>query len=426
MVVLLSRFLSLLSRLVLRRYRPKIIGITGSVGKTSTKEVVATVLAPHYRVRQSVKSYNNEIGLPLTILGAESGGKSIVAWLGIILRTCRLLLWRDLAYPKVLILEMGADRPGDITYLTTVAPCDIGVLTSVAPTHLELFKTIEAVAKEKRIVISHLRPGGTAILNHDDQRVATVRSPEGVHRLTYGLGEGAEVRGGEVAVYGTWPNCGMTFKVTYQGSTVPVHLQGVVGEPAVYAALGAIAVGVTMGLNLVSLVEALQKYQAPPGRLSILRGIHGTVIIDDTYNASPKAALAALDTFAALPVAGPARRLVVLGDMLELGSYSDRAHEEVGEKVAATKMDALITVGERARAIARTARQGGLAAEAIVNFADATEAARYLQSHIKSGDVVLVKGSQMMRMERIIETLMAEPERASELLVRQEPRWKNR
>ncbi|OGL71996.1 hypothetical protein A3C17_01830 [Candidatus Uhrbacteria bacterium RIFCSPHIGHO2_02_FULL_53_13] len=112
--------------------------------------------------------------------------------------------------------------------------------------------------------------------------------------------------------------------------------------------------------------------------------------------------------------------------MLELGSYSDRAHEEVGEKVAATKMDALITVGERARAIARTARQGGLAAEAIVNFADATEAARYLQSHIKSGDVVLVKGSQMMRMERIIETLMAEPERASELLVRQEPRWKNR
>lgn len=423
MIKILISILSFFSRAILRRYRPRIVGITGSVGKTSTKEAAATVLSRRFKVRQSKKSYNNEIGLPLTIIGAVSAGRSVFGWLKIFLYAAWLIIYKNKNYPEILILEMGADRPGDIKYLTEIAPCDIGVLTAIAPNHLERFKTIEAIAREKKLIITRLKPNGVAVFNRDDEIIVSTRPPEGIKMITFGFNDEAMVRATDIIVYGSFPNFGMSFKVTYEGSSVPVHLPNVVGQPSVYAALGAIGIGLSLGMNLVMMADALGNYQTPPGRERLLHGIKGTLIVDDSYNASPRAALAALETFSLISVAPAARRFVVFGDMLDLGEYTEKAHEEVGKKVAATKMNFLITVGELSRIIAREARLGGLPAEAIVSFYDISEAGRFLQEQLRGGDIVLIKGSQDMRMERVVKEVMAEPERAKELLVRQGEGW---
>lgn len=425
---ILVQLLLILSRLIVRRYQPKIIGITGSVGKTSAKGAICTILSSRWLIRQSVKSYNNEIGVPLTIIGQESANKSIIGWLKIFLSAVRLIVWKDPAYPNMLVLEMGADKPGDITYLTTLAPCDVGVLTAIAPAHLEKFETIENIAAEKRVIIQHLRVPATAILNIDDELVAKTEVPNGVSVFTYGFSSAANVRGSDMMVSyesGNGNNSarGVSFKMSYNGSTVPVLLPGVVGQPAVVAALAGAAVGLYYGLNLVDIAIALHSFKAPPGRLRILLGANSALIIDDSYNSSPQAALMAIDTFSNLLLPEKSKRYAVLGDMLELGAYSEMGHQEVGRRVAESKINFLITVGERARIICREARLNGFDSGAMFCFAEAMEAVRFLKEHLKSGDALLVKGSQAMRMERIIKELMAEPKRAEELLVRQGPEW---
>jgi UDP-N-acetylmuramyl pentapeptide synthase len=430
---ILVPLLATLARLILRRYRPQVVGITGSVGKTSTKEAVAVVLGHRRRVRRSVKSYNNEIGLPLTVIGAAAPGRSFVGWAGVVRRALRLVLWRDDDYPELLVLEMAADKPGDIAYLTAVAPCDVGVLTAIAPAHLQGFKTLERLTAEKRLVVSRLRPGGAAVLNRDDELVMKTSAPEGVSVLTYGFGERADVRGSEVALSFDPSGAndlaalrGTSFKVSHAGSTVPVLLPCVVGRPPVLAALAAAAVGLHAGLNLVEIAEALQSYRQPPGRLNLLSGMNGSIVVDDTYNASPAAALAALDTLASLPVRAGGKRYAVFGDMLELGAYAEEGHAVVGRRVAERHPDALVTVGEAARTIAREARLAGVDASAIFSFAAAEEAHQFLAARLQSGDVVLVKGSEKARLERLVKDLLVDPERAGELLVRQEPAWQKR
>ena len=425
---ILAGLLLILSRLIVRRYQPKIIGITGSVGKTSAKGAICTVLSSRWRVRQSVKSYNNEIGVPLTIIGQESANKSIIGWLKIFLAAVRLIIWKDSTYPQMLVLEMGADKPGDIAYLTTLAPCDVGVLTAIAPAHLEKFETIANIAAEKRVIIKHLRAGAAAILNIDDELVAKTKAPNGVFVFTYGFSSAADVRGSDMIISYESDNShdlarGVSFKMSYQGSTVPVLLPGVAGKPAAMAALAGAAIGLHYGLNLINIATALHSLKVPPGRLRIVKGENSTLIIDDSYNSSPQAALMAIDTFSQLPLPEKTKRYAVLGDMLELGAYSEAGHQEVGRRVSESKVDYLVTVGERARTICREARLDDFDSAAMFCFAEAMEAVRFLKEHLKAGDAILVKGSQAMRMERIVKELMAEPARAAELLVRQGPEW---
>src|SRR3989338_1762868 len=428
MTKIFARILLFFSRLIVRRYRPKIIGITGSVGKTSTKGAICAVLSSRFRVRQSIKSYNNEIGVPLTIIGSESANRSIVGWLGIIFKAIRLILWKDPAYPEMLVLEMDADQPGDIAYLTRMAPCDVGVLTAIAPAHLEKFETIENIATEKRVIIKHLRPGAVAILNGDNALVAKTPVPSGVIVFTYGFGDSVDVRGSDMMISrdsesSGLPVRGVSFKISYSGSSVPTLLSGVIGRPAALSALAATAMGLHFGLNLVDITRALQNIKTPPGRLRLIKGINNTLIIDDSYNSSPAAALMAIETFTEIHLPLGAKRYAVLGDMLELGSYSEAGHEEVGRRGAEGGVDVLATVGERARTICRAARLVGFDSGSMFCFAEAMEAVRFLEEHIGPGDAMLIKGSQAMRMERIVKELMAEPERARELLVRQGPEW---
>ncbi|MEK7139192.1 MAG: UDP-N-acetylmuramoyl-tripeptide--D-alanyl-D-alanine ligase [Patescibacteria group bacterium] len=430
MVKLLQSILRVLARAVLKKYQPKVVGISGSIGKTSAKEAIFTVLSSERPARHSVKSYNNELGVPLTIIGAESGGRNPLKWLAVLGRAIRLLIIRDKQYPELLVLELGADHPGDTNYLLSFVECTVGVLTAIAPVHLEFFGDLDGVAKEESTLVRRLPATRVAVLNADDPLVMAASAKVKAAKLTYGFTESAEVRayeervsGQQMATDGVESIRGVSFKVSYQGSTVPVFLPSSVGRHSVNAALAAIAVGVSLGMNLVRISENLRQYRPPRGRMNLIDGIKYTLIIDDTYNSSPNPALAALDVLHQVQLPGSRHKYAVLGDMLELGTYTDRAHLEVGRKVAELGINYLVTVGEKSRLMANAAIGVGMAKDRVWSFDKAAAAGIFLQDRIEQGDLILVKGSQGVRMERIVKELMAEPLRAEELLCRHDPKW---
>ncbi|MBU4481854.1 hypothetical protein KKC16_00145, partial [Patescibacteria group bacterium] len=191
---IIEKALAFFAKQILKKYKPEIIGITGSVGKTSTKEVIFQVLKKRYKVRQNIKNYNTEIGVPLTIINAKSAGKNIFKWLVVFYRALKLILIKNKDYIKILILEMAADHPGDIKYLTKLALCKIGVITAIGPSHLEFFETLENVIQEKQILISHLGKSDYAILNVDDNLVYPMRQKTTANILTYGTKSNAKIR----------------------------------------------------------------------------------------------------------------------------------------------------------------------------------------------------------------------------------------
>lgn len=419
-----QKILYFLAKLVLKKYKPEVIGITGSMGKTSTKEAIFAVLSSQFRVRQNLKNYNNEIGVPLSILGVESGYKSIFKWLEVFLKSLKLILFSDPNYPRILILEMGADHPGDIKYLTDLVPLKVGVVAGIGPAHLEFFESIDKIVKEKRLIVSRLEPDGHAVLNRDDKEVYGMRDKTRAKVLTYGFDEEAGVRALEEGVIGEGVKIeGINFKLSYEGSTVPVFIPGVLGRQHIYAALGGAAIGIIYGLNLVEIAESLKNYKAPKGRMNLVPGIKNTLIIDDTYNASPIPTERALEVLQSVKLPETNQKFAVLGDMLELGGFSEEGHRQVGRVVAKSGIDYLITVGEKSRDITRGALESGMAEDKVFNFSTPEEAGKFVQNKMKQGDVVLVKGSQGMRMEKVVKELMAEPLMACQLLVRQDKEW---
>ena len=421
---ILESVLRFLAAKALKKYKPKVIGITGSMGKTSCKEAVFAVLSKNFNVRKNEKNYNNEIGVPLTILGLESAGKNFFGWLSVFFKGFLMLIKKQKIYPEILILEMGADHPGDLKYLTDNFPCDMGIVTSVGPVHLEFFETIEKVAKEKSIMVSHLEKDGLAILNADDSLVYKMKDGLKAKAMTFGFSDFADVKAFEL----TNPNLGinfdgMRFKMSYNGSVVPALLPGVIGSHQIFAALAATCVGVSLGLNLVEISENLKGYQSPPGRMNVIEGIKHTLIIDDTYNSSPLAAIKALDTVGRIELPAGNYKYAVLSDMLELGNFSEKGHAQVGEKVSQMGFDYLVTVGKESLKTAEAAIATGFAKERIANFEDSESAGKFLQEKIKQGDLLLIKGSQVMRMEKAVKELMANPLMAEKLLVRQNEEW---
>ena len=410
------------ARLVLARYRPEIIAVTGSVGKTTTKDAIYAVLSGSLYVRKSEKSFNSELGVPLAILGCENAWRSPVGWARNIFSGVGLLFGRD--YPKWLVLEVGADRPGDIRRIARWLRPQIAVVTGVPeiPVHVEYFDSPEALAREKRVLAEYIRPGGKLVLNGDDSRMVALCADYRGMTVKYGFGAGNDLTGeGEEIAYTNYGPAGIRFRVNGRGSSIPVSVSGALGQPRAYAALAALAVAEIAGVDFVSGTQALAEWVPPPGRMRIIKGIRGSTIIDDTYNSSPVAALAALD---ALKEVRAERKIAVLGDMLELGKYSAEAHRNVGAR-AAECADRFITVGFRARAAGEAALDAGMPEANIREYehGESQRAGEELRSELKEGDIVLVKGSQSMRMERTVLALMAEPDRAPELLVRQDAEW---
>ncbi|MBM3261057.1 UDP-N-acetylmuramoyl-tripeptide--D-alanyl-D-alanine ligase [Candidatus Kaiserbacteria bacterium] len=421
------------ARAVLKRHQPRIIAVTGSVGKTSTKDAIFAALSDHLHVRKSEKSFNSEIGVPLTILGLDNAWHNPVKWLWNIIRGL-LVVIRPARYPDWLVLEVGADRPGDIRSIASWLRPDIALITGIPeiPAHVEYFDSPEALLREKSALIEHLKPGGTFIVNGDDPRIRDLRSKYPGLCVTYGLSPENEYSAShEEILYENGAPIGIRFRIEVHTKTpspevsVPVSLTGALGRPRVYAALAALTTAGAAGIDAVSAAGDLSYWEPSPGRLRILRGIRGSTIIDDTYNSSPAAALAALDTLTSIQTKG--RKIAIMGDMLELGKYSADAHRTVGVRAAACA-DMLLTVGFRARAIGEAALDAGMPDTHIREYEqnESVRAGKELEPEIQEGDIVLIKGSQGIRMEKTVLEIMAEPDRASELLVRQDPEWLDR
>ena len=428
------RILTWEAKHVLKRYKPFVIAVTGSVGKTGTKDAIFQVVyasanAPA-SVRKSQKSFNSELGIPLTVLGLENAWRNPWVWLANIFKGFLLVMFPGV-YPKILVLEVGADHPGDIKRVCEWLKPDIAVVTSLPdrPVHVEYFPSPDDLKREKALLVRALDNHGIFVANADDPSVISLAEETRARMLTYGFGDSAEVRGTKPEIHyeereGREIPVGMKFNVDWQGNSFPVELRGVLGTPSSMAALAAIAVGLTREFPLTEMTNALSMLPPPSGRMRIIAGQSGSTIIDDTYNSSPIALESALLTLKNIKAN---HRIAMLGDMLELGEYSDEEHLKMG-RIAGGFVDELITVGKRARGIALAARTAGLPEEKIHRFSNSLEAGEWVRDKIKTGDVILAKGSQgsgenMIRMERAVSAIMAHPEDASKLLVRQEAEW---
>ena len=419
------------AKAVLRKYQPRIIAITGSVGKTSTKDAIYTALKNSLSVRKSAKSYNSDFGVPLTILDRETFWNNPLGWTLTLLEGVKLLVL-NYPFPSWLILEVGADKPGDLRDIMSWVKPDIVVVTRFpdVPVHVEFYESIEALFAEEAAPVFALKTPGVLVLNNDDERVRAFGdgSPHTVY--TYGSTPSANVRSFDEAVEYTPDSegrlipLGMKFDIIAGDRQATLHARDALGMQHVYPLLAAAAVGLSQNVPLAAIADSLNKeHNTPPGRMKLVRGEKDTFLIDDTYNSSPVAAREALLTLGSLKAYG--RKIAVLGDMRELGRYSEEEHKKIGA-LAAEKADILITVGDEARFMAEGALDAGMKDENIFQYEESRSAGKFLETLIQKGDFVLVKGSQSIRMERIVEEVMAHPEDRVGTLVRQEPQWTQR
>ena len=346
----------------------RVIAITGSVGKSSTKELTSEVLSRKFHTFKNPGNYNNEIGLPLTILNLGQG------------------------YER-LILEMGFYYPGEISLLCGIAKPDIGIVTNIGTVHAERAGTQETIAKGKAELVEALSPSpaGTAILNYDDPLVKAMATQTNAEVLFYGLDPRADVWADEIQGQGLK---GIRFRLHYHEESMVLEVP-MLGRHSVQTILRASAAGFAEGMSMHEVAEALTASNTQL-RLVAVQTKSGALILDDTYNATPESTVAALDLLNELK----GQKIAVLGDMLELGQYEQAGHEAVGRR-AAEVVNHLIAVGPRGQTIADTAKLRGLPPTAVTWVADALQAAEVLKYNLKAGDVVLIKGSHGLRMDRI-------------------------
>jgi len=423
--------LTLEAKRVLNRYKPNIIAITGNVGKTSTKDAVYAVVSAFFDTRKSLKSMNSEIGLPLTILGLENAWGSAFGWAKNILKGLQIAFFGN-TFPKWLVLEIGADHPGDIEKVSEWLHPDIVVLTRMSsiPVHIEFFENVGEVLREKMFLAEALKPNGTLIVNADDElflnAVNNLSTNKNINKITFGSAKNSDVRITESGVlYDESPfplPLGQYAVFDTHGRTERINLVRVIGNHLIYPVAAALAVAHVLNIK-PNLENIFKTADMPRGRMRLLSGRSNSVIIDDTYNSSPIACEEALKTLARLSVRG--KKIAVLADMKELGSYSTEAHREIG-KLAGEIVHTLVTVGKEAENIAVGARESLLSADRILSFNNSIEATDKFSEILRAGDVVLIKGSQSMRMEKLVAFLLIDPSKASELLVRQEEEWKVR
>lgn len=357
----------------------RVVGVTGSVGKTTAKEVIAAALAARGSLLKSEGNANNEIGLPLTLLQAQPS-------------------------QRFAVLEMGMYALGEIALLCDIAQPQVGVVTNVGPVHLERLGSIERIAQAKSELVQALPQDGLAVLNGDDARVRGMATLTAAPSITYGLSAENDVHALAVESRGLE---GITLRVRARArpdvgvseGEMTLH-SGLLGRHAALPILAAAAVALAEGLGWEEIAQGLEA-TGPAQRLSPLRLANGVLLLDDSYNASPASAEAALDFLASLP----GRRLAVLGDMLELGEYEEQGHREVGHRCAQAA-DLLITVGRRARWIAQGAVEAGLPPAQVHCLVDCPQAQSLLRRLLAPGDVLLIKGSRGMAMEAIVQALV--------------------
>jgi len=422
---LIQNLITKKAKRLIAQHQPLVIAVTGSVGKTSVRNAIATILSAKFRVAPTIKNYNNEFGVPLSILGVASPGKSVLGWL-------KILLTKPREVPQVFVLEYGIDHPGDMAHLCDIASPKISVLTRISPVHAEFFASIPALAEEKAILLERTAPDGLCVLNADDSLVMGTSGHASAPIVTYGFSETAQIRASNYDLttrddFSFEP--GEIFSTVKVNVTTPDHdslnleLINILGKANVSVFLPAIAIAKHLGLTHDEILSKISEVTLEPGRMNPIPGVKGSLILDASYNAAPASMAAALEVLASFTPREGTRRIAVLGHMAELGSHSQSEHRMLGMRAAEAGVDLLVTVGEMSRDTQRGAIEAGIAQTQTQHFSDAKEAGRWLDSRINKGDIVLVKGSQSARMERVVKDVMAEPLHAQELLVRQEGAW---
>ena len=422
---LIRHILTWEARMVIEKYHPKVIVVIGSVGKTSTKDAIFTVLSKHKTVRKSEKSYNSEIGLPLTILGLPNAWKDPFVWAENILKGFMMII-RKQNYPDVLILEIGVRKPGDIK--KNILPwlkIDILVVTRFPekPVHVEFFDNADKLIEEKSSLVKALKKNGLLILNQDDDRVYALHDKSKERAVSFGQDENSTFRilypdYSRKEISGVNVPIGINFRIQNKGNVFPVVLPNVLGLHNVVQATSAIACASEFDIDLLESIKDLADYKTPVGRLSLLEGENNSFIIDDTYNSSPAALHEALEI---LREFNGARKIAILGDMLELGKYTEEEHVKIGER-AKDIVDILITVGPRAKIIANIAREN-MGENKVFIFDRYEEVIPLIKEMISAKDVILVKGSQKMRLEKVVEKIMKDKDNKKSLLCRQDKEW---
>jgi len=413
------------ARRLIEKHHPTIVGVTGSVGKTSARDAIATLLASRYDVAANFKNYNNEFGLPLTILGRHSPGRSFFGWLSVLFSPVKKV-------PQVYVLEYGIDRPGDMDVLCQIAKPTIAVMTRISPVHAEFFRSVEALAEEKAKLLACVDEQGTVVMNADDPLVMGLGGHVRGKKVTYGFSSSAMIRASDYQLstredFSFQPGeifSTIAFTVAFPDrSSLNLTVQNMLGKASVSSLLAGIAVAHVMGISNDEIASHISTAKLEPGRMNPIAGIKGSLLIDSSYNAAPASVQAGLELLSEFhPVEG-ARRIAVLGQMAELGSKSEQEHRLIGMRAAEAGVDILVTVGELAREIRRGAIDAGIPEYHTQQFENSVEAGRWLDGAIQKGDIVLVKGSQSARMEKIVKDIMAEPMHAEKLLVRQETEW---
>lgn len=367
------RALQALAGSVLAEHAPKVIGITGSIGKTTTKEFTASLLSPCFQVLKSEGNFNNHLGLALSLLKLQPGQQAVV-------------------------LEMGTSGPGEIRTLTRIAPPDVAVITNINPVHLEFFHSLEAIASAKKEILDGAKEDATAVLNGDDPLVQKIGRDWRGRRLTFGFSPACDVRASAVRKLGTE---GMTFELRLEGKAKRVRFPFFY-EEYLSNLLAAVGASHALSLPFEVMIDEIPRLTPFSGRGGLIRLSRSLQVIDDSYNSNPKALEAALKGLASLPAR---RRVAVLGDMLELGPTEADFHRQAGRQVAENGWKFLLAVGPLARHIAEGAMAGGLPEGRVLTFSNSDEAAARISALVKDGDLILVKGSRGIKTERVVERL---------------------
>ncbi len=405
---ILQKILGFLTKRIVKKYRPKVIAITGSVGKTSTKNAITLLLERYLSVWGGSGNLNTEFGVPLAFIGKKKGGgSSFKEWMKIITSGFGLILVRKRDYPKVIVAEMGADKPGDISYLTGLVKPDISVVTMIGemPVHLENYGSVDEVVDEKAKIVEKLEEKDFAILNFDDPAIKKMKERTKAKVVYFGFGEGADLRiddftfetkvaGGKEMPYG------VSFKLSFEDDSWRIHLPYCLGRPFSYSVATAFACGMAMGLDMDRAPDIFREMKPEDGRMNLIE-TDDLFVIDDSYNASPASTRSALETLRDLP---GSRRVAILGDMKELGVDSAKAHEDIGE-MAAGICDVIVTVGDLAENIKDGATVSGMSIGNAIHCKTNEEVASKLKNLLSSGDLVLVKGSRSMKMEEVVKKI---------------------
>jgi UDP-N-acetylmuramoyl-tripeptide--D-alanyl-D-alanine ligase len=368
-----SAALRTLAKEVLAEHPVKVVGITGSVGKTTTKEFTAALLSQKYRILKSEGNYNNRLGLPLSILKLEPDH-------------------------EVAVLEMAMSAAGEIRALAEIAPPDIAVVTNIQPVHLEFLGTIENIAAAKKEILDGLKRDGTAVLNGDDPLVAKISQGFHGRKVLFGYDERCEVRADRVQrLSGEGFELDLTYGRDRHRLRLPFHSESLIDD--LLAALGS---AYALGLPLAGLENTIQTLSPFDRRGTLIRLARDIVLIDDSYNSNPRALSRALLSFSKLPAR---RRIAVLGDMLELGDSAPSFHAKAGEETFHTGWDILVTIGPLGRHMADGAQSAGMSPDSVFSFAASEEAAQFVLSLLRQGDLVLVKGSRGIQTEKVVEKI---------------------